>query len=171
MSISSSFTLSDTFTRTHARKLASKVASDMHQCNRLYGRGPSDAEIQAYMDELVAMLSGAYLLAYEFGFQTGSERRVVSWQYQVTASGQLEGGRSGGLYATADLNGTSMFNVLTPSTEWRILSPGDKAKVNAEHAVTRTIGDGPVDGTGYWATSREYAAGGVSITRREFRPW
>lgn len=165
-----SYTLTETFNVTHARKLAAKVVADLHQCNRLYGKGPSAVAVADYEQELVALLAGGYIASYEFGFCTSNDRRVVSWKYTPSATGDLEGGRSGGLFATADVTNASFFNYLITNSRWSALSEADKEKVRGQHSVQRVSCDPPVDGSGYWATSRAYAAGGVSVTRQEFRP-
>jgi len=168
--MSNSYTLTETFNVTHARKLAAKVVADMHQCNLLYRRGPTAADINSYEEELVAMLAGGYVTSYEFGFQTSDDERVLSWKYTVGPSGDLEGGRSGGLYAQASLAGTSMFNFLTTNSKWSNLPAADRANVDAQHPIDRVPGSPPADGNGYWSSNRTYAAGGVAVTRQEFRP-
>lgn len=168
--MSNTYTLTETFNVTHARKLAAKVVADMHQCNRLYTKGPSATAIAGYEAELVAMLSGGYISSYEFGFQTSDGKRVLSWKYTIAASGDLEGGRSGGLFATADVTGASLFNFMTTNSKWSSLTPTSRAKVDKQHNVSRVDGDPPADGAGYWAATRSYAAGAVGVTRSEFRP-
>jgi hypothetical protein len=66
------------------------------------------------------MLAGGYVSSYEFGYQFGNQR-FVAWYYTVTAAGDLEGGRSGGLYANADITGSSWFNFMT--TNYRLVQP------------------------------------------------
>src|SRR6266699_3763453 len=110
--MTSTYTTSETFTLTHARRLAAKVAADMHQCQRFY-RQPTEKQIENYQQELVVLLHGGYVKSYEFGFQTKDERRVVSWSYTVSPSGDLEGGRSGGLFPSADISDAALFNFLT----------------------------------------------------------
>ncbi len=168
--MSSTYTISETFTLTHARRLAAKVAADMHQCQRFYGH-LTDTEIEDYQQELTVLLHGGYVNSYEFGFKTGDERRVVSWHYTIGPSGDLEGGRSGGLFPTADIANAVMFNFLTCSSTWFALSDTEKDKIRASHRVQRTTGEPPQDGIGYWDSSRHYASGGVAVTRKEFRPW
>ncbi len=90
--MTTTYSTTDSFTLTNAKKLAAKVVADMHQCRRFYG-GPSEASIAAYNDELVVMLAGQYVTSYEFGYQTSDEKRVVSWLYHVSVAGDLEGGR------------------------------------------------------------------------------
>ena len=116
MTVSYSYTTTDSFTLSNAKKLAAKVTADMHQCHRLYG-DPTEADLAAYNEELVVMLAGEYVTSYEFGYQKG-ESRIVSWYYTVTAAGDLEGGRSGGLYAKADISGASWFNFMTTNHSW-----------------------------------------------------
>lgn len=164
------YTLTETFNVTHARKLAAKVVADMHQCNLLYSTGPTSAAIANYEQELVAMLAGGYIDSYEFGFQTSAGKRVLSWKYTVGLSGDLEGGRSGGLYAQADLVGASLFNFMTTNSKWAGLSATDRSKVDDKHPIHRVGGDPPADGSGYWSSTRSYAAGGVAVNRQEFRP-
>jgi hypothetical protein len=168
--MSYSYTTTESFTVTNARRLAAKVASDMHQSLRLYGK-PSLSKIEEYQEELTVMLIGGYLESYEFGFKTSDGKRIVSWMYTVSSSGELEGGRSGGLYSYADVSSARSFNYVTFSNAWFALSQDEKDKVNSTHPVDRTTGDPPQDGNGYWSSSREYSSGGVAITRKEFRPY
>jgi hypothetical protein len=163
-------TVTESFTLTDAKKLAAKVIADMYQCRRLY-ESPSESSIEAYQTELVVLLAGRYVSEYEFGFQTAADKRIVAWQYTVTAAGDLQGGRSGGLYAMADLSSAQFFNFLWRSAEWRKLTTAEQAKVDAQHAIERVEGDPPHDGSGRWVRDRRYVSGGVAIERKEFRPW
>lgn len=165
-----SYTTTESFTIAHARKLAAKVTADMDQCRRWYGE-PSAAEIAAYGEELVAMLHGQYVTKYEFGYQTSDDRRIVSWLYKVTAAGDLDGGRSGGLYAQADVGNATMFNFLTTNSAWSGLGAAGRDKVREKHSITRVSGEPPKDGNGRWVRDKTYASGGVAIEREEFRPW
>lgn len=168
--MSLSATYSESFTRTHAKYLASKVVTDLYQCSRLYG-APVKADIEGYEQELIEMLAGGYVSAYEFGFKKG-ESRLVSWQYRVTMLGTLVGGddRAGGIYTKADVSGASYYNFMTYSSAWSNLSPAQKDLVSQRHPVSRTTGTLPADGNGYWTEDRTYSNGGVSVGRRTFRP-
>lgn len=168
--MSYTYTTTETFTLTHARRLAAKVVADMYQCQRLYG-GISDAEIEEYQQELAVMLLGGYVKSYEFGFKTSDDHRVVSWRYSVGPAGDLEGGRSGGLHPNADVSSARTFNYMTYSDEWHALEASERDTIKNSHPVNRTAGQPPQDGNGYWDTSRVYVAGGAAVTREEFRPW
>jgi len=165
-----SYTNTDSFTIAHARKLAGKVSADMNQCRLFYGQ-PSEIGIAQYQDELVVMLADEYVDKYEFGFKTSDDSRVVSWRYTVTASGDLEGGRSGGLHAKADISGAVWFNFMWTNTKWWNLTDAGRETVRARHKIVRTSGEPPTDGAGRWVQDRSYGAGGVVLQREEFRPW
>ena len=167
--MSSSHTTSHSFTKTNAKKLGAKVASDMYQCLQLYGM-PDEEFIVRYQEELVVLLTGKFLEEYEYGFRTGDGERVLSWLYQVAESGDMEGGRSGGLYTAADVSSARWFNFLTPSKAWWRLTADEKQKFIAQHTISREPGNAPVDGKGTWVADHQYASGGMTIVRKEFRP-
>lgn len=169
MTVSYTYTTSDTFTLTNAKKLAAKVTADMHQCRRFYG-DPTEADVSAYNAELVVMLAGGYVSSYEFGYKS-ADQRVVSWYYTVTAVGDLDGGRSGGLYATAHVGGASWFNFISTSQAWSDLTEAGRNAVRAKHSISRVTGEPPCDGSGRWVCDRAYVSGSVAVQRKEFRPW
>lgn len=169
--MSTSYTVSESFTVTHAKHLASKVISDMYQCQRFY-RAPSAEQLEEYHGELIAMLAGGYIDEYEFGFKR-NDQRIVSWQYRAGSNGDLSGGsddRSGGVYARADITGAGYFNFMSYTSAWHALTPAQQDLVRAKHSIRRVHGTQPEDGSGVWATDRTYSNGGVAVTRRSFRP-
>ena len=165
-------TATQTFTRTHAKYLASKVVTDLYQCARLYGEPRTD-DVADYEAELVQLLAGGYVAEYEFGFKKNG-KRVVTWQYRVNASGDLVGGgvddRAGGVYARGKVAGATYFNFLTYSQKWRNLTPGARKAIKDRLKIRRTPGALPADGNGYWVSDRTYSNGGVAVSRRTFRP-
>jgi hypothetical protein len=158
---------SQTFNLADAKRLASKVIADMHQCQLLY-KSPSDVSIALFNEELIVLLHGGYVKRYEFGFQTASDQRVVSWQYQVSAAGNLEGGRSGGLYAKANISAASWFNFLWYSDKWTTAA---RNSVEGSYQLNRVAGEPPSDGSGRWVNGAAYVSGGVAAQRKEFQPW
>ena len=117
-----SFTHSATFTVTHARHLASKIAADLNACSRLHGR-PAISSVESYNEELVELLRYGYLSQYEFGFKR-NEMRVLSWLYEVDASGSISSDdRAGKMSAYIDLSGTAFFNFLCYSDITQRLVP------------------------------------------------
>ena len=165
------FAATQTFTRTHAKYLASKVVADLYQCARLYGR-PSTDTVADYEAELVEMLVGGYVAEYEFGFKS-NDQRVVSWQYTVNSAGDLVGGgddSAGGVYARAKVADATYFNFMSYSQKWFGLTQAQRDAVKATVPISRSTGALPADGNGYWASDRTYTNGGTSVSRRTFRP-
>lgn len=168
----STLSATQTFTRTHARYLASKVISDLYQCARLYG-SPVTASVADYEAELVEMLVGGYVDEYEFGFKNDG-RRVVSWQYAVNSAGDLVGGGAddgaGSVYARAKVAESSYFNFMSYSQRWHGLTQHERDAVKVTLPISRTSGALPADGNGYWTVDKTYTSGGTAVSRKTFRP-
>lgn len=163
-------TYTQTFTRTEAAYLASKVGSDLHQCATLYGQ-PTPAKVEEYKTELIERLVKGYVASYEFGFKKGG-KRIVSWQYEVR-NGNLVGGnddRPGRVYARADVAGASYYNFLSNSPAWDALTSSQRDSFVATLPFARVAGYLPDDGIGYWTSDKTYARGGVEVARRTYRP-
>jgi hypothetical protein len=168
--MTSTFTSTHTFTRTHARHLGAKIAADLRQCATLHGE-PSANRVDAYLEELVELLVGGYVSEYEFGFKQ-NDRRIVCWRYVITSDGSIDSvtGDPGGLYARDVPASARYYNFLSYSSAWAALSTAEQQRIKDGLPVRRTSGSLPGDGDGYWHEAREYGAGGVRVTRREYRP-
>lgn len=169
--MSSTFTTTTTFTRTHAKHLAAKVVSDLYQCHLLYDHPDLD-DIENYEGELIEMLASEYVETYEFGFEK-NDKRVLSLRYTVGADGGLHGdSNAGGVYAKASavVAGATYFNFMTYSTKWTKLSAAQRASFKSGLPIQRTSGSLPGDGDGYWQVDHGYTAGGVRVERKTFRP-
>jgi hypothetical protein len=167
--MTSTFTTTATFTRTHAKHLAAKVIADMYQCSLFYDR-PAEDTIDDYEVELIEQLANEYVDAYEFGFKE-ADKRLLTWHYTVGADGGLEGDAdAGAIYAKGRVAKATYFNFLTPSAKWNRLTAAQQATFEAGLPFQRTPGSSPVDGNGYWLFDHGYSAGGVRVARRTFRP-
>lgn len=167
MSNIGTFTKTETFTLTHARYIASKVAADLRRFCAYYGQ-PSDATIDIYVDELTELLVGNYVESIEYGFKKDGQR-VVSLKYKARPLGGLSDSGSGSVYARANTVGATWFSSLSYTVAWHSLSEGERAKyISSKFRVTMAA---PRDGAGYWQTDRSYSAGGVSAARSTFRPY
>jgi len=164
-----SYAQSATFTLAHARQLASKIAADLNACSRLHGE-PALSLVEKYNEELVELLRNGYLSQYEFGFQRNYER-VLSWSYQVDASGSIStDDRAGKMSAYVDLSGTTFFNFAWYSAKYHALTSDQQSAFKDSHPINRTSGDPPSDGAGWWSgTEKNYSAGGTGVSRRSFR--
>jgi hypothetical protein len=167
--MSYSYTLTETFSISHARHIASRLAGDMRLMNAYYGY-PSLSSIDDYLEEIAQLLAKGYLATFEIGFQRDG-RRVFSLYYEVLADGTLSDSRSGGVPAGYDVSGASKLNYLTHSSAWFALSQSERDSFEATLPVQRTAAPEPVDGDGYWAAEeRSYASGGAGMRRRRFVP-
>ncbi len=167
--MTSTYTTTATFTRTHAEHLAAEVITDLYQCSMFYDR-PDEDDIEDYETELIEMLANEYVHTYEFGFKT-DEKRLLSWHYTVGADGGLHGdANAGNIYAKGTVAQATYFNFRTPSSKWNKLTSAQQAAFERGLPIQRTPGSSPVDGDGYWQVDHAYSAGGVRVQRKTFRP-
>jgi hypothetical protein len=161
-------TYSETFTRTHARHLSGRVASDLRQSHLIY-RSPSEDMLDPYRIELEEMLFGGYLREYQFGYKR-NDVTVWALRYVVEPGGLLStSSAAGGVPSRIDVIGAHFFNFMTYSGAWYTLTDAQRAAVRAASGIVRTPGTLPGTGNGYWATDRSFTAGGVALQRTVFK--
>ena len=169
MTYSHTTTLTETFTRTIARYVASKVVADLRRMHSYYGK-PSPERIEDYYEELTELLAGDYVQSVEYGFKC-EDRRVVSLFYEVRSDGTLTDGRAGGVYARANISGATWFSFLIHSPKWWTLTEEQRRQIEKRLPFPRGSGASPQDGDGYWVTDRPYSWEGIGTQRRTFRPY
>jgi hypothetical protein len=168
--MTTTYTFSETFTRSNARYVASKVAADLRLLQRFYGR-PTDAEIDAYTGELVELLLGGYVQRVTYGFKRGSTW-VVALRYEARMDGTLEADdRAGRVTPGIDITGASFYSYLVYSHAWDLLDAAERARIEARLPVQRTGADEPSSSNGTWVQDRSYSAGGSGVQRASFRAW
>ena len=161
-------THSNSFTRTNARNIASKVAADLRQMRLFYDK-PSEASIQEYIEEFVELLVGRYLHTVEYGFKRDGDW-VISARYEVRSDGTVADTGTGDLYARADIEGASFYSFLTYTSSWGDLTPSERQDVKQSLPFQREFDAEPGHVNGYWETGKSYASGGVGATRSVWRP-
>jgi hypothetical protein len=162
-------TLTSTFTRTNARHIASKIAADLRQMNTFYGY-PYLSDIEDYVDEVTELLAAGYLFSFEDGFKKTDSKRVVSVRYVIRGDGTLADDNAGGVRSGADISEADHFNFVKYTTKFNSLPPDERQGFKDALPVTRSPGEEPTDGNGYWESGRSYASGGVGAERGMFRP-
>ena len=167
--MTNTYTISTAFTKTNAEYLASKVVADLRGMRAYYNQ-PSESMIWEFYEELAELLAGGYVASVEYGFKQDG-RRIVSLYYQARTDGSLTDGKSGGVYARADISGAQWFTFLVYSRKWDLLSPSAQQEIKGRITIQRSYGQAPGDGNGYWNTDRSYASQGVGVQRRTFRPY
>ena len=111
--MTTSYTLTETFSIVHARHISSRVAGDMRLMNRYYGY-PSESAIENYLEEIAQLLGNGYLATFEIGFKRDG-RRLFTLHYDVRADGTLTDSRAGGVPVGIDITGATKLNFLTHS--------------------------------------------------------
>jgi hypothetical protein len=164
-----SYSESETFSISHARHIASRVAADMRQMSRYYGY-PEESEIDDFLEEIAQYLVKGYLATFEMGFKHDG-RRLFTLYYEVLADGSLSDSRAGGVPAGIDVEGATPFNFLKQSEGFYLLSQAEREAFKAKLPIKRVFGHAPVDGNGRWVSEdRSYAAAGTGLRRRRFEP-
>jgi hypothetical protein len=167
--MASTITVSQTFTATNAKYLASKVRADLKRVQRFYG-SPSDAWIDLYESELAAYLKEGYLGVVTYGFQRNG--RWIEPTLRYTAS-ELSAGANdnpGAVRAGADTSGASFTSFLEYSLNWYLAGTADKDSFKGSLPFERGTGVTPGI-SGYLEADRTYTSGGVALSRFSVRGW
>jgi hypothetical protein len=167
MSVSYSVTESETFTIAHARRIASKVATDLKRIQRFYG-APSDAWIDSYETELTLLLKADAVTDVVYGFQRGGKWTEVSLRYRALPGGILSADDDPGkIQPGKDITRASFTSFLNYSSSK--LAVGELDTIDRECGFSRTTGNAPLLEVGYWADDLNYIAGGRGLGRAVVR--
>ena len=124
--MSSSFTLSETttFTLTHARHMAAKVATDLKRLQRLYG-SPTDVAIVDYEAEVIELLKAGYLGTLTVGFRRDDWiEPTLKYTARDLAGAAADDDDPGRIRPGANIDGASFYNYLTYSSAQMVPLPG-----------------------------------------------
>ena len=159
-----SYSTSDTFTKTHAVYLASKVAADLKQMQLFYGK-PSDENIESYIEELVILLVNKCLKMVEYGFKRG-DSWVVVVRYTVRSDGtSVADDRSGRVPAGANISSALWHSFLEYNGTWFSLSENERQRIRNSLSFQRTDGNEPNFGSGGWSFDKTYSRNGTALNR------
>jgi hypothetical protein len=159
-----SYTTTESWSRTHARYIAGKVAADLRQMQQAYGQ-PADQHLNDLIDELVTYLADGYLDCVEYGFRRG-ESWVVAHKYTAAELGtSAADDRSGRIRRGADVTGAYWWSYLVRNSHWWSLSQAERDRYEAGIAIKRVPGSGASPLSGGWAPERSYASGGGGVSR------
>ncbi|MGK9086143.1 hypothetical protein KXR64_20395 [Brucella intermedia] len=171
--MSESYTYSDTqsFTITHARHMAAKVATDLKRMQRLYG-APSDGHIASYEQEVIGLLKAGYLGEVTYGFRRNDNWIEPTLRYtaQNLASAAANDDDPGRIRPSADISGATFYSYLTYSAAWNKLTEAERTAF--ENTLPFLRGDAPKPGvSGYFSDDRTYSSGGRALNRASVRSW
>lgn len=171
--MSYSYTVSETttFTATHAKHMAAKVATDLKRLQRLYG-SPSDADIANYETEVIEFLKHGYLGTVTYGFWRNGNWIEPALRYTARdlAGASANNDDPGRIRPGADVTGASFWSYLTYSAAWGNLSHSEKEAFNNRLPFQRS--GAPEPGVnGYLIDDRTYSSGGRALNRASVRSY
>ena len=171
MSGSYSVSESTSFTITHAKHMAAKVATDLKRLQRLYG-GVTDQEIASYESEAIEFLKAGYLGTVGYGFFREGNWIEPSLHYsardlQMATAADDDPGK---VRPGADISGAIFWSYLTYSSAWDRLSDAEKEAFHGTLPFRRTGASKP-GVTGYLVEDKTYSAGGRSLSRSSVRSY
>jgi hypothetical protein len=171
--MSFSFTVTETqsFTVTHARHMAAKVAADLKRMQRFYD-SPSDEKIAQYEAEIIEFLKAGYLSAVWYGFKRDGNWIEPSLRYSArdlagTAANDDDPGR---VRPWANITGARFHSYLTYSPAWFSATLSDREAFARRLPIQR--GDGTEPGVnGVLRDDRTYSSGGRALDRASVRSY
>lgn len=162
-----SFTIteSQTFTITHARHMAAKVATDLRRLQSFYKK-PSDEQIAKWEQEAIELLKAGYLGTLTIGFRRNNEWIEPTLRYTARDLAGLNANDDdpGGIPPRANVEGADIYNYLTYTSAWHALSPADQAAFKESTRVERPGAPEPAV-NGRLVSDRTYSAGGQALGR------
>ncbi len=169
MSSSYTYSATDSFTITHARHMAAKVATDLKRMQRFYG-APSDQAIAEFEAEAAAFLKAGYLGTVTYGFKKDGQWIEPTLRYTARdlAGSAANDDDPGKIRPSANITGASFHSYLTYSAAWRDLSMAQQEQFEKSLPFQRTGAAEPTI-NGYLVDDRTYSSGGRSINRSSVR--
>ena len=169
MSLSYTTSETTTFTVTHAKHMAVKVATDLKRVQRFYGK-PTDINIDAYEAEVIHLLKASYLGTVTYGFRRHGKWIEPTLRYtarDLHGSG-VDDNDPGKVRPGANIDGASFYSYLTYSSAWDNLSWSEKEDFKRRLPFKREGANEP-GVNGYFTNDRIYSAGGRALHRASVR--
>jgi Bacterial HORMA domain family 1 len=165
MSLSFTTSESTTFTLTHAKHIAAKVATDLKRMQRFYN-SPSNAIIEAYETEIIELLKKGYLDTVTYGFQRDGKWIEPTLRYSArTLNGDHAGDDDPGkVVPYANIEGASFGSFLTYSPSWDNLSTSEQDVFKNTLPFQRRGSEEPRV-NGYMNSDKTYSSGGRALDR------
>lgn len=166
--MSTTYTSTQSFTRTDAKYLASKVRADLTRMRRFYG-SPTESRINEYEIEVIELLAEGYLGKVSYGFKRDGRWIEPSLHYRVSdLIASPANDDPGGLTASADISGASFYSFLEYSQKYLNLSTQEQERFENRLPFKRGTADEPgVDG--YLVADRTYSSSGTSLARQSVK--
>ena len=171
MSYSYTFSRTTTFTRTHAKHMAAKVATDLKRIQRFYGY-PPDSKIVDYEAEVIELLKEGYLGTVAYGFQRNNDWIEPTLRYTAhdLAGASANDDDPGRIRPGANISGASFYSFMTYSVIWENLTGAEKEEFEKRLPFRRNGALEPGI-NGYLSEDRIYSSGGRALYRASVRSY
>jgi hypothetical protein len=153
------------FTITHARKIASKVATDLKRLQRFYN-SPSDSDIQAYETEIIELLKEGYLGTVKYGFKKDDKwiEPTLCYTAKDFSGMSPEDNDPGRITPEVNIEGANFYSYLTYNSNWDKLTSDEKDAFKKALPFQRTGASEPGI-NGCLITDKIYSSGGKGVER------
>ena len=171
--MTNSYTISDSisFTVTHARHVAAKVATDLKRMQRLYG-SPSDASIAQYEAEVIEFMKADYLGTVWYGYRRDGNWIEPTLRYTARdlAGANANDDDPGRVRPGADISNATFYTYLTYGGAWNSTTAAERTAFEQRLPFKRS--GAPEPGiSGYMNDDRTYSAGGRALSRAILRSY
>ena len=161
-----------TFTITHARHMAAKVATDLKRIQRFYSM-PSDTHIGEFEEELALLMKAGYVASVTYGFKKNNQWIAPTLRYSardLMAGATANDDDPGRILPGADISGAGFCSYLIHNDRWHALSEKERAEFERGLPFQRSGAPEPTV-SGSLQTDRTYSAGGRALERATVRAW
>ncbi len=171
MTQSYTITESRTFTVTHARHMAAKVAADLKRMQRFYGE-PSDSDTAEYEEEVTSLIRDGYLGVVWYGYKRDGEWIEPTLRYTAheLADQPAPNDDPGKVRPSKDTTGATFYSFLEYSGAWSNLTQSEQEQYKANLPFQRVNGS-TSSVHGYLENDRVYSSGGRSLNRASVRSY
>jgi len=163
----SSYTVteSQTFTITHARHMATKVAADLKRMQRFYGK-PSDFKIEQFESEITQFLKRGLLGTVTYGFKRDGKWIEPTLKYTAKdlAGVSANDDDPGRVRPGANTDGADFYTYMTYNAAWSNLSATEREQFEKELPFSRSGAPEPTVG-GFLLQDKTYSSGGRALDR------
>ena len=171
MSFSITYTDSLAFTRSHAKPMAAKVATDLKRMQRFYDQ-PSDGAIADFEEEAIELLKEGYLGTVMYGFRRNGNwiEPTLFYTARDLAGASANNDAPGRIHPRTNISGATFYSYLTHSSSWERLDAVEQEEFTQRLPFRRTGAPQPgIDG--YLSQDLTYSSGGRALDRAMVRSW
>jgi len=159
-----SYTITESWSRTHARKVGGKVIADLRQLQQEYGQ-PTDEWLEEFLSELVVLLGEGVVEEVTYGFRRNGAW-VVALRYTADMNGNLTvDDRSGRVPRGVSLDGCTWYSYLTRNSRWNSLSASQQAAIERELPFQREGATEPSVAGMMRVGDKTYSSAGSGVSR------